>query len=109
MILKTTVIYCFSGAILPTDQKDSNAHVTSDQKSKYSFGNSTEFSSELEEIYEQFSKWIDDPVIKDNVKELDPRDEAVLRFASSLLKRTLSESFVGIPLTDGYISSSCKW
>lgn len=36
---------------------------------------------------------------------MDPRDEAVLRFANSLLKRTLSESFVGVPLTDGCVSS----
>lgn len=39
--------------------------------------------------------------MKNNVKQLDPRDEAVLSFANSLLKRTLSESFVGISLTDG--------
>lgn len=59
-------------------------------------------------MYEQFSKWLDDPILKDNIKSLDPRDEAVLNFASSLLKRTLSESFVGVPLTEGCITSTCK-
>lgn len=54
-------------------------------------------------------KWLDDPIIKENVDRLDPRDEALLNFASSLLKRTLSESFVGVPLTDGCISSACKF
>lgn len=85
-----------------------NANVANDVKSKCSLGNSTEFSSELEEVYEQFSKWLDDPILKDNVKSLDSRDEAVLKFASSLLKRTLSESFVGVPLTDGCINSTCE-
>lgn len=88
---------------------DSNANVTSDQKSNFSYDdNSSEFSSELEEVYEQFSKWLEDPILKDNIKTLDPRDEAVLKFASSLLKRTLSESFVGVPLTEGCIASTCK-
>lgn len=62
----------------------------------------------MEEVYEQFSKWLDDPILKDNVTNLDARDEAVLRFASTLLKRTLSESFVGVPLTDGCLASNCK-
>lgn len=81
-----------------------------DQKTNYNKyeDDSSEFSSELEEVYEQFSKWLDDPILKENVDKLDPRDEAVLNFASSLLKRTLSESFVGVPLTDGCISSTCK-
>ncbi|GAB0099238.1 Poly(ADP-ribose) glycohydrolase [Sergentomyia squamirostris] len=73
--------------------------------SKYSF--STELSSELEEVYEQFSKyglWMEDPV-GEKERELDPRDAAVLKFASSLLKRTLSESFVGVPLTEGCVNS----
>lgn len=94
--------------------------------SKYSFSTS-EFSSDLEELYDQFAKydlicifnlivllinfrfcsnttnwrWLGEPILKNNVKELDPRDEAVLSFANSLLKRTLSESFVGISITDG--------
>uniref|UniRef100_A0A336LHU1 poly(ADP-ribose) glycohydrolase n=1 Tax=Culicoides sonorensis TaxID=179676 RepID=A0A336LHU1_CULSO len=82
----------------PIQRKDTG------KSSEYSF--STEFSSELEEVYEQFSKWLEDPIEKDQPREYDPRDAAVLRFASSLLKRTLSESFVGIPLTDGCVSST---
>lgn len=88
---------------------DNNANVTASEKTKYNYEDeSSEFSSELEEVYEQFSKWLDDPIIKENVDKLDPRDEAVVNFASSLLKRTLSESFVGVPLTEGCISSACK-
>lgn len=89
---------------------DDNANVTTDQKTNFNKydDESSEFSSELEEVYEQFSKWLEDPIIKENVEKLDPRDEAVLSFANSLLKRTLSESFVGVPLTDGCISSTCK-
>ncbi|XP_039765782.1 uncharacterized protein LOC120637822 isoform X2 [Pararge aegeria] len=63
--------------------------------SKYSF--STEYTSELEEVYEQFNQWLNDPIVdKENTenknRELDSRDLAVIRFAGSLLKRTLSES-----------------
>ncbi|XP_013148703.1 PREDICTED: uncharacterized protein LOC106111229 isoform X2 [Papilio polytes] len=63
--------------------------------SKYSF--STEYTSELEEVYEQFNHWLNDPICNNTAeenknKELDPRDLAVIRFAGSLLKRTLSES-----------------
>ncbi|VVC87956.1 unnamed protein product [Leptidea sinapis] len=63
--------------------------------SKYSF--STEYTSELEEVYEQFNNWLNDPIVDnesgDNKnRELDSRDLAVIRFAGSLLKRTLSES-----------------
>lgn len=47
------------------------------------------------------ARWLGEPILKNNVKQLDPRDEAVLSFANSLLRRTLSESFVGISLTDG--------
>lgn len=87
---------------------DRNANVTNQQEMKYNFeDDSSEFSSELEEVYEQFSKWLDDPIIKENVGKLEPRDEAVLSFATSLLKRTLSESFVGVPLTDGCLTSAC--
>lgn len=88
---------------------DDNANVT-DQKTNYNKyeEDSSEFSSELEEVYEQFSKWLEDPIMKENVEKLDPRDEAVLNFASSLLKRTLSESFVGVPLTDGCFPGTCK-
>lgn len=68
---------------------------TSDS-SKFSF--STEYSSELEELYEQYSRWLDDV---DENRELDARDIAVVRFAGSLLKRTLSDSFAGVSLTEG--------
>lgn len=98
-----------SAKSVKTVKTDDNANVTTDQKSSFNeYDEDSEFSSELEEVYEQFSKWLEDPIIKENVEKLDPRDEAVLSFASSLLKRTLSESFVGVPLTDGCISSTCK-
>ncbi|XP_047032907.1 uncharacterized protein LOC124639532 isoform X1 [Helicoverpa zea] len=63
--------------------------------SKYSF--STEYTSELEEVYEQFNQWLNDPIVDSESgehknRELDSRDLAVIRFAGSLLKRTLSES-----------------
>ncbi|KAL4715231.1 hypothetical protein ACJJTC_007813 [Scirpophaga incertulas] len=63
--------------------------------SKYSF--STEYTSELEEVYEQFNQWLNDPIIdsatgEHKTRELDSRDLAVIRFAGTLLKRTLSES-----------------
>ncbi|CAG4923884.1 unnamed protein product [Colias eurytheme] len=63
--------------------------------SKYSF--STEYTSELEEVYEQFNQWLNDPITDNETaenknRELDSRDLAVIRFAGSLLKRTLSES-----------------
>lgn len=100
------VIFSIAANKLKTDN---NANVTNQQELSFNFDDdSSDFSSELEEVYEQFSKWLDDPIIKENVEKLDPRDEAVLNFASSLLKRTLSESFVGVPLTDGCISSVCK-
>lgn len=67
----------------------------SGNSSKYSF--STEYTSELEEVYEQFNQWLNDPIVSNEPgenknKELDTRDLAVIRFAGSLLKRTLSES-----------------
>ncbi|XP_066582543.1 uncharacterized protein [Prorops nasuta] len=67
--------------------------------SKYSF--STEHNSELEEVYEQLSKWLEDPIMTDETRELDARDRAVVRFAGSLLKRALSESFAGVPVQEG--------
>ncbi|XP_048520630.1 uncharacterized protein LOC109538689 isoform X2 [Dendroctonus ponderosae] len=81
----------------------------SNKSSEYSF--STEYSSELEEVYEQFSHWLENPILetdKGNKKELDARDLAVVRFAGSLLKRTLSESFAGVPvpLTEACDSTS---
>ncbi|XP_055607530.1 uncharacterized protein LOC129755186 isoform X2 [Uranotaenia lowii] len=72
------------------------------ESSRYSFD--SDLGSELEEVYEKFAKWLEEPISGDKPKKLDARDEAVLRFANSLLKRTLSESFVGIPLTDDALS-----
>lgn len=74
----------------------------SNKSSEYSF--STDYSSELEEVYEQFSRWLEDPILqtdKGAKKHLDGRDLAVVQFAGSILKRTLSESFAGVPLVDG--------
>lgn len=53
-------------------------------------------------MYQQFSKWLDNPILetdKGTKRELDSRELAVVRFAGSLLKRTLSESFAGVPLS----------
>ncbi|XP_055639878.1 uncharacterized protein LOC129777557 isoform X2 [Toxorhynchites rutilus septentrionalis] len=72
------------------------------ESSRYSFD--SDLGSELEEVYEKFAKWLEEPLSSDKPRKLDARDEAVLRFANSLLKRTLSESFVGIPLTDECLS-----
>ncbi|XP_015179395.1 PREDICTED: uncharacterized protein LOC107067927 isoform X5 [Polistes dominula] len=71
--------------------------------SKYSFSTeyNSDFCSELEEVYEQLSKWLEDPIAADENRELDARDRAVVRFAGSLLKRALSESFAGVPLQEG--------
>ncbi|XP_052865294.1 uncharacterized protein LOC128271715 [Anopheles cruzii] len=68
------------------------------ESSRYSFD--SDLGSELEEVYEKFAKWLEEPISTDKPKKLDARDEAVLKFANSLLKRTLSESFVGIPFTE---------
>ncbi|CAH0558173.1 unnamed protein product [Brassicogethes aeneus] len=71
----------------------------SNKSSEYSF--STDFSSEQEELYEQFSHWLNNPILevdKGTKRELDARDLAVVKFAGSILKRTLSESFAGIPV-----------
>jgi hypothetical protein len=57
-------------------------------------------------LYTPFSRWLDNP-IDDKNRVLDTRDQAVLQFANSLLKRTLSETFVGVPLSDdGFYSLS---
>lgn len=52
-------------------------------------------------MYQQFSQWLEDPILetdKGTKKKLDGRDLAVVQFAGSLLKRTLSESFAGVPV-----------
>ncbi|XP_062565861.1 uncharacterized protein LOC134228095 isoform X2 [Armigeres subalbatus] len=72
------------------------------ESSRYSFD--SDLGSELEEVYEKFAKWLEEPISSEKPKKLDARDEAVLRFANSLLKRTLSESFVGIPFTEDGLS-----
>lgn len=64
--------------------------------SRYSFD--TE-ESELEEIYDQLAKWLSDPLDSKD-RKLDSRDKAVLKYADSLLKRALSESFLGEPIED---------
>lgn len=61
----------------------------------------TDFCSELEEVYEQLSKWLEEPGENDENPEMDARDQAVVRFAGSLLKRALSESFAGVPVQEG--------
>lgn len=75
------------------------------------FRNLFRFSSELEEVYDQFSKWLDDPILETDKgtntrRTLSPRDIAVVQFAGSLLKRTLSETFAGVPLTEGCANDS---
>lgn len=62
--------------------------------SSYSFD--TE-GSELEEIYDQLARWLNDP-LDCKERKLDSRDKAVLKYADSLLKRALSESFLGEPI-----------
>ncbi|XP_031787311.1 uncharacterized protein LOC100122895 isoform X4 [Nasonia vitripennis] len=72
--------------------------------SRYSFSTeySSDFCSELDEVYEQLSKWLEDPIVPSNeTRELDARDKAVVTFAGSLLKRALSESFAGVPVQEG--------
>jgi poly(ADP-ribose) glycohydrolase len=60
----------------------------------------------LKHNFTPFSRWLDNP-IDDKNRVLDTRDQAVLQFANSLLKRTLSETFVGVPLSDdGFYSLS---
>ncbi|XP_006566143.2 uncharacterized protein LOC408282 isoform X1 [Apis mellifera] len=78
-------------------RKDTNA------SSRYSFSTeyNSDFCSELEEVYEQLAKWLEDPIANDESRELDARDKAVVQFAGSLLKRALSESFAGVPVQEG--------
>lgn len=76
------------------DKFKSNQSKIRNKKGSSDYSFSTEYSSELEDIYEQFSHWVDNP-ISETGNKLDSRDMAVVRFASSLLKRTLSESYAG--------------
>ncbi|KAJ2943800.1 hypothetical protein O0L34_g8120 [Tuta absoluta] len=101
-----------------TEKEESNGNLSPKRRplgrketgnsSKYSF--STEYTSELEEVYEQFNQWLSDPIVdaesgEHKPRELDPRDLAVIRFAGSLLKRTLSES-IGLGTHDGSASAA---
>ena len=61
----------------------------------------SDFCSELEEVYEQLSKWLEDPVASDERREMDARDRAVVEFAGSLLRRALSESLAGVAVQEG--------
>ncbi|XP_011496990.1 PREDICTED: uncharacterized protein LOC105361492 [Ceratosolen solmsi marchali] len=71
-------------------------------RNSFSTDYSSEFCSELEEVYEQLSKWLEDPILLNSEnRELNARDKAVVTFASSLLKRALSESFAGVPVQEG--------
>lgn len=64
--------------------------------SKYSFDSE---NSEIDNIYDQLSKWLNDP-LDNRDRKLDARDKAVQKFADSLLKRALSESFLGEPIDE---------
>lgn len=86
----------------PTPKQKPLCRKESGNSSKYSF--STEYTSELEEVYEQFNQWLNDPILdadsgEHKNRELDSRDLAVIRFAGSLLKRTLSESLAVCPMS----------
>ena len=50
--------------------------------------------TELDELYDEFSHWLDDP----GAKNSDQRDVAVFRFAHGLLKRALSDSFASVAM-----------
>ncbi|XP_046652898.1 uncharacterized protein LOC124343574 isoform X5 [Daphnia pulicaria] len=73
--------------------KDSSS--SSKDSSRYSF--STEFSSELDELYDQFSHWLEDPKSGESGQQ-NGRNAAVFRFAHGLLKRALSDSFASVAL-----------
>lgn len=57
-------------------------------------------NTELEGVYEQLGQWLDEVSVplEGEMDHQKLRDVAVVQFAGSLLKRTLSESFVGVPL-----------
>jgi hypothetical protein len=46
--------------------------------------------------FKSSNRWLNDPVDNKN-RKLDDRDIAIVKYAHSLLKRTLSESYAGIP------------
>lgn len=92
-VLKWNCLISNGRVVLGEQQTD---HDGSDSRA-----NLADFCSELEEVYEQLSKWLEDPIVADESRELDARDRAVVRFAGSLLKRALSESFAGVPVQEG--------
>lgn len=57
------------------------------------------FSSELEEVYEQFNQWLNDPIVdnessENKNKELDSRDLAVIRWVHSFTYQYLINFFL---------------
>ena len=57
------------------------------------------FYLELDELYDQFSYWLDDPDCSgQNSEARNERNVAVFRFAHSLLKRALSDSFASVAM-----------
>ena len=52
--------------------------------------------AELDELYDQFSHWLEDPNNDQSAK--NGRNAAVFRFAHGLLKRTLSDSFASVAM-----------
>lgn len=69
--------------------------------SKYSFDSE---NSEIDNVCDQLSKWLNDP-LDGRDRKLDAHDKAVLKFADSLLKRALSESFLGEPIDEAVIEN----
>ncbi|KAG5680221.1 hypothetical protein PVAND_009745 [Polypedilum vanderplanki] len=86
---------------LPLNNIRLRRNQTSDS-SKYSFDTD---ESELEEIYDHLSQWLNDP-LDSRDRKIGSRDKAVLKFADSLLKRALSESHLGEPIDDTVLENS---
>ena len=59
--------------------------------------------TELDELYDQFSYWLDDP---EGQADGNGRNLAVFRFAHGLLKRALSDSFASVAMNIENLSSS---
>ncbi|XP_065221754.1 uncharacterized protein LOC135846533 [Planococcus citri] len=97
--METSQRNSFNGQNLPNNPTfDKNEG----DSSKYSFST----DSDIEEVYEQLTRWLDESEEKPsltgtNLQQQKIRHNTVMQFAGSLLKRTLSESFVGVPLTEG--------
>lgn len=56
-------------------------------------------------MYDQLSRWLEESEDRqssdENSQQQKLRDSVIIQFAGSLLKRTLSESFVGMPFSEG--------